>query len=63
MIKTVCECANALDEIDRDLELFLEQLEGTYVYMYIYIYIFIYMYIYIYMYIHIWLYMSVYGYV
>jgi hypothetical protein len=41
MIKTVCECANALDEIDRDLELFLEQLEGIYIYIYINIYIYI----------------------
>ena len=29
-IKTICDCANALADIERDLETFEEHLEGTY---------------------------------
>jgi hypothetical protein len=30
-MKTICDCANALADIERDLETFEEHLEGTYV--------------------------------
>jgi hypothetical protein len=34
-MKTICDCANALADIERDLETFEEHLEGTYVRTYV----------------------------
>ena len=37
-MKTICDCANALADIERDLETFEEHLEGTYVRTYMHTY-------------------------